>query len=170
MRCGLGGWSVFWDPTIRAGGYLARDDRGVELQSARCALVLWSRNSIKSRWVQEEAEEAKMRGILVPVLIDHILPPLGFRSVHFADLSNWDGTEETPTFLGLISDIVALIGPSPKEVEEERRRQEATDVARRAEEERQRAIASIAIVATLKRIADTAKASSNRRQSISAPT
>ncbi len=80
-----------------------------------------------------------MRGILVPVLIDHILPPLGFRSVHFADLSNWDGTEETPTFLRLISDIVALIGPSPKEVEEERRRQEATDVARRAEEERQRA-------------------------------
>jgi TPR repeat protein len=132
------GWLVFWDRTIRAGGTW-RETIGRELQSARCVVVLWSKDSIDSDWVQEEADDAKQRHILVPVLINNYLPPIGFRSVQCADLSDWDGTEETPAFHRLIADIVALIGPSPKQVEEERRRQEALEAAFRAEEERQRA-------------------------------
>jgi hypothetical protein len=133
------GWSVFWDPTIRAGSDW-RDTIEKELQGARCVLVLWSKNSVGSRYVREEAEEAINRGALVPVLIDDIFPPFGFRSVQWADFSGWDGTEETPAFHRLISDIVALIGPPPKQVEEERRRQEAVEAERIKEEATRRAI------------------------------
>ncbi len=122
------GWSVFWDRTIRAGGTW-RETIGKELQNARCVLVLWSKESTQSDWVQEEADVAKGRHVLLPVLTDHILPPIGFRSVQCADLSDWDGSVEAPTFQRLIADIVALIGPPLKQAEN------AVDGAREVDEE-----------------------------------
>ena len=50
------GWSVFWDPTIRAGSNF-RETIAVELQLACCVLVLWSKESVKSDWVLDEADE-----------------------------------------------------------------------------------------------------------------
>jgi TIR domain len=88
------GWSVFWDRTIPI-GKTWRDTIGMELNNARCVIVLWSKTSIESGWVQEEADDAKSRGVLVPVLIEKVLPPIGFRSIQAADFVNWDGTEST---------------------------------------------------------------------------
>ncbi len=136
---GTYGWSVFWDRAIRAGGTW-REIVGKELQSTRCVIVLWSNASIELDWVQEEADEAKQRHILIPVMINHNLPPIGFRSVQCADLSDWDGTQETPAFRRLIADIVALIGPPPKQLEEASRLQDAVQGTRQpiAGEERRR--------------------------------
>jgi len=111
-------WSIFWDRTIPA-GKTWRETIGKELANARCVVVLWSNASIKSDWVQEEADDAKQRGILIPVLIENVEPPIGFRSVQAAHLENWTGTESTQPFQGLIADIGALIGPPPKEVPKE---------------------------------------------------
>ena len=36
----------------------------VELTAARCAIVLWSKAAIASRWVREEAQDAVDRNIL----------------------------------------------------------------------------------------------------------
>lgn len=72
---GLGLW---WDRRIGAG---AEFDRVIEqrLASARCVLVVWSTDSIESEWVRTEAAEGLERGILVPVVLDDVQPPLAFR-------------------------------------------------------------------------------------------
>src|SRR6516165_879184 len=112
------GWSTFWDRTIPI-GKTWRETIGRELNGARCVIVLWSKTSIQSSWVQEEADDAKQRGLLVPILIENVEPPIGFRSIQAAHLENWNGTESTEAFRRLIADIAALIGPPPKEVPKE---------------------------------------------------
>jgi TIR domain len=112
------GWSIFWDRTIPV-GKTWRETIGEELREARCVIVLWSRTSVASDWVHEEADDAKRRGILVPVPIENVQPPIGFRSIQTADLVNWDATVSTQTFSILTAGIAALIRSPPKEVEGE---------------------------------------------------
>jgi hypothetical protein len=102
------GWSIFWDRRIPI-GKTWRDTIGKELSDARCVIVLWSRSSIKSDWVHEEAEDARRRGILVPVLIEDVIPPFGFRSIQTADLINWNAKEPSEALRSLIVDITGLI-------------------------------------------------------------
>jgi len=79
------GWDVWWDPEIPV-GQTYREVIRKELESANCVLVVWSNGSISSEWVIEEADVGKKRGILVPVVIDSVEPPLGFRSIQTAQL------------------------------------------------------------------------------------
>jgi hypothetical protein len=102
------GWTVFWDRTIPI-GKTWRETIGRELSEARCVIVLWSKTSIESSWVQEEADDARRRGVLVPVLIDKVVPPIGFRSVQAADLADWDTKQPTQAFGRLLADIAALV-------------------------------------------------------------
>ncbi len=111
------GWSIFWDRTIPI-GKTWRETIGRELNGARCVIVLWSKTSIESDWVQEEADHAKRRGVLVPVLIEDVQLPIGFGSIQAAHLENWDGTQPTQPFRRLIADITALIG-QPSSAKEE---------------------------------------------------
>jgi len=53
--CEAKGWSVFWDRTIPA-GKTWREIIGKALDEASCVVVAWSRTSVNSRWVQEEAD------------------------------------------------------------------------------------------------------------------
>jgi hypothetical protein len=106
------GWSVWWDRKIPAGRTFA-DVIDEALKQARCVIVLWSRESVKSEWVREEADDAKGRRKLVPVRLDNVIPPLGFRAIHAADLVGWDGSVETPGFRQLIEDLRSLLGDSP---------------------------------------------------------
>jgi tetratricopeptide (TPR) repeat protein len=82
------GWSVWWDRELVVG---PRYDEAIEqaLSEASCVLVIWSSNSIRSHWVRDEAAEGLNNGILVPVVIDEIRPPLGFRSSETASLVGW---------------------------------------------------------------------------------
>ena len=84
------GWSVWWDRQIPAGRTF--DEVITEaLDAARCVVVVWSRDSVASSWVREEADEGRKRGVLIPVLIDQISPPLGFGRIHAASMTEWDG-------------------------------------------------------------------------------
>jgi tetratricopeptide (TPR) repeat protein len=125
------GWSIFWDRTIPI-GKTWRETIGRALNDARCVIVLWSKTSIESGWVQEEADDAKRRGVLVPILIENVQPPIGFRSIQVAHLVDWDGTESTQASRRLIADIAALIGLPPKKAKEEDRRS-AAEVERKTE-------------------------------------
>jgi hypothetical protein len=80
------GKTVFWDRHIPAGKSW-RTWIGRALEGARCVVVAWTRSSVESEWVIAEAEEARRRGVLVPVLLDRVDPPLGFRQIQAADLS-----------------------------------------------------------------------------------
>jgi hypothetical protein len=109
------GWSVFWDRTIPAGRDW-RDVIGAELDQAKCIIVIWSKTSIRSRFVREEADVGHDRGILVPALIEQVPPALGFRTLQAADLIDWDGQASAPAFRRLIDDIASLIGSPQREV------------------------------------------------------
>jgi formylglycine-generating enzyme required for sulfatase activity len=103
------GWSVWWDWIIPAGKKFRRVIEE-EIHNARCVVVLWSATSVESDWVIEEASEGKARGILLPVLIEKVRPPMGFRSTHSADLVGWEGDLAAPAFERLRDDIVTLVG------------------------------------------------------------
>jgi hypothetical protein len=107
------GWSIFWDQTIPIGKTWP-ETIGRELSEARCVIVLWSKTSVESGWVREEANDAKERHILVPVLIDSIRPPVGFRGIQTADLVNWNATKPTPALDLLTANIAELIGVAPR--------------------------------------------------------
>jgi hypothetical protein len=136
------GWSVFWDFTIPVGNTW-RQVITESLDAAKCAVVVWSSTSINSDWVHEEAEEAQERRILVPIMIDKVKPPLGFRRMQAAKLMKWAGEPNHPEFEKLQKGIEAILGPSPLKIkkteqklaEEERRRKQEEERKRKVEEE-----------------------------------
>lgn len=100
--------SVWWDRTIPAGkSFRQLIESGIA--DARCVVVMWSRDSITSKWVQEEADEGLRREILVPVLLDDIAPPLGFRSIQAANLAHWHGAADDPAIRRLLDDIARVL-------------------------------------------------------------
>src|SRR5438067_1659094 len=72
------GHSVWWDRHIHGGAeYNSAIETAVEGSDA--VIVLWSEKSVRSAWVRDEAAEGRDRGCLIPVLIDAVKPPMGFR-------------------------------------------------------------------------------------------
>lgn len=111
------GWSVWWDRRIPAGKTFAQVI-AEEIAKARCVVTLWSVESVQKEWVIEEASEGKKRGILVPVLIDAVELPWGFRLVQAADLTGWTGESADASFKSLCDDISAHVAPSSKRAQE----------------------------------------------------
>jgi hypothetical protein len=109
------GWSVWWDRRIPAG----RTWRTVleeALGGSRCMMVLWSNHSVTSPWVAEEAEEARrLNKTLVPVLINAVEPPIGFRAIQAADLIRWDGSADDAAARMLVADLKSLVNPQERE-------------------------------------------------------
>ena len=103
------GWTVFWDRELLPGeGYRRAIEH--ELKQAGCVIVLWSRASVESEWVIDEAESGKQNGgRLVSVRIDDVEMPLGFRQLHAATLLDWAGDVEHGDFQLLTRRLHALI-------------------------------------------------------------
>lgn len=132
------GWSVFWDRDIPSGeswrNYLAG-----ALERARCVVVLWTDHSIQSDWVAEEADFARRRDILVPVLLDPVVPPLGFRTIQAASLQGWPEVVDAAAFAELLHVIATILAlpaspvadpsPQPRSVVAEVDRSAATSDA-----------------------------------------
>lgn len=106
-------WVVFWDRRIPT-GQTWRSYIGQALADARCVIVAWSADSIHSTWVAEEADEGKKREILVPILLDDIEPPIGFRSIQAANLTGWREDRHSPQFDQFVADIAATLKTPPK--------------------------------------------------------
>jgi len=90
------GYTVWWDALIEGGAQYATSIRQA-LETADVVIVLWSKNSVESDWVRDEAALGRDRHRLVPLTLDGTAPPLGFRQYQAIDLSHWrgrpDGTE-----------------------------------------------------------------------------
>jgi TIR domain len=102
------GLSVWWDPNLVPGKRF-RDIIARELEAADSVVVVWTAASIQSDYVQDEAEDARERGVLVPVKLEPVKPPAGFRQVQAADLSQWTGSNQHPEFRVLLSAVHTLI-------------------------------------------------------------
>lgn len=105
------GWSVWWDRRIIAGQTF---DQAIEreLESAKCVVVLWSKHSIGSEWVKNEAAAAAERNVLVPAAIDGSKLPLEFRRRQAADLIDWNGQPSHTGFQALCEGVANAIGAS----------------------------------------------------------
>jgi len=88
------GWTVWWDRRIPPGKtYEQVIDEA--LKAAKCIVVLWSDESIKSKWVRAESEVGNQRDILVPILVGNVQEiPLGVRLIQAANLTSWEGDTE----------------------------------------------------------------------------
>jgi len=107
------GWKTWWDPALVAGERYD-DVIGEELKSCRCAIVLWSKLSVKSKYVLDEASYALNENKLVPILLDKTELPFRFRSLHTLDFSAWDGTPGHANFEELHADLCSKIGKPGK--------------------------------------------------------
>ena len=101
-------WSVFWDKNIPPGKTLD-EYIGEQLDAAKCVIVLWSKTSVSSDWVKEEAQRGAARKVLVPVFIDQVAPPLGFGRIEAAELIDWDGDTSEVEFQNLLQAIALLV-------------------------------------------------------------
>jgi hypothetical protein len=119
------GWSVFWDVAGISTGSDWREVLDKEACASRSTVVVWSRASVAKPFVREEAEVARSRNVLVPVRIDAVTPPLGFRSTQYLDLFGWDGAPSAPAFQRLITDLRRLLGEPPLRVTDEEERARA---------------------------------------------
>jgi len=101
------GWSVWWDDRINVGHSFSKAI-ALELDRARCVIVLWSRHSLDSEWVHNEAAEAANRNALVPVRIEDVRPPLEFRRLQTADFLDWRNGFHSPAFDACVQSISLL--------------------------------------------------------------
>lgn len=106
------GYEVWWDHRIPP-GRTYRDVIGAALQSAKCVLVIWSKLSTKAQWVLDEADEGKKRGVLLPLMIDDVDIPYGFRQIEAARLVGWTGDARHPEWRDALEAIGHMVGRRP---------------------------------------------------------
>jgi adenylate cyclase len=102
------GWSVWWDPDIAAGQEFDRQI-ATELKAAAAIVVVWTPQSVESRWVRGEARDAADRGILVPVRFSGAELPIDVRAIHTTDLDGWGDDPKSPQVLELLRALGAMI-------------------------------------------------------------
>jgi hypothetical protein len=103
------GLQLWWDREIAYGQSFHKVIEQA-LTTARCVIVVWTHDSVQSEWVVNEASDARKRERLVPVLLDPVTPPLEFRHLQAADLSNWKGDSADPQFSRLFRGLVTILG------------------------------------------------------------
>jgi TRAP-type C4-dicarboxylate transport system permease small subunit len=104
------GWSVWWDPEIRSGeSFIVLINR--EISAASCVVVLWSKNSVTSRWVMEEAHNALTRDIICPVMVEPDSQlPVGFATIKYVPLWEWRGDAPVGGFDPLVDELERIVG------------------------------------------------------------
>ncbi|MFM1813309.1 MAG: hypothetical protein RLZ98_4 [Pseudomonadota bacterium] len=103
------GLSVWWDPEIVPGTtYDEVIDR--ELEAAKCVVVAWSESSRQSRWVREEATDALNLEKLIPVWIEQVALPRGFKLIQTENLVGWTGDRTAEGWQRVMIQANALTG------------------------------------------------------------
>ncbi len=105
QRAGL---TVWWDRGLSSGESW-REQIQTALDSAKCVIVVWTHASVgpAGDFVRDEAGQAKRRGLLVPVMLDKVSPPLGFGEIQAIDLTHWKGNARDPFFTDLCAAVIA---------------------------------------------------------------
>src|SRR5215831_14007407 len=80
------------------------------LNAAKVVIVVWSRAALSSHFVRDEASVARNANKLVPVQIENLDIPLGFRGIQTANLVGWNGELDDPEFRKLIRALTERVG------------------------------------------------------------
>jgi tetratricopeptide (TPR) repeat protein len=98
------GHFVWWDLHIKGG---AEYGKVIEqaLADADAVVVLWSTKSVDSAWVRDEAAAGRDSGRLIPVLLEPVNPPMGFRQYQNLDFTTWKGRGKPPRMAEFLASI-----------------------------------------------------------------
>jgi tetratricopeptide (TPR) repeat protein len=107
------GYRVWWDRDLATGVRYLKETEA-QLREARATVVVWSKASIDSHWVADEAALARDLGRLVPISKDGTMPPLGFGQYQATDFSRWNGGagEPLPVLLKALAERTQLAEPA----------------------------------------------------------
>lgn len=106
------GFKVWWDGMLEGGtNFLETTEEALE--SAKAVVVLWSKTSVSSHWVRDEATSGRDRNILIPLSLDGTMAPLGFRQVQLINLENWKNDQTAEPIMDMLRGITHLHGHIP---------------------------------------------------------
>ena len=126
-RLRAAGFRVWWDADI-PGGAAWRPEIIRHLDAASCVIAVWSELAVSpaGEFVVEEASRARQRGVLLPIAIDAVDPPIGFGQLQTLDLIGWTGDEHDQRFADVVRASRSIIdggpGPAPSKPPVRRRR------------------------------------------------
>lgn len=105
------GHFVWYDMHIKGGAEYGREIEAA-LDKSDAVIVLWSEQSVASAWVRDEAAAGRDKGCLIPVLLEPVNPPMGFRQYQNLDFSAWKGRGKPQRLAELLDSIDATGGPT----------------------------------------------------------
>ncbi len=105
-------FSVWWDDKISPGGRIPAVIHKA-LDEVSCVIVVWSKLSVESNWVLDEAGYGRDRNILIPVIIDDCSPPLGFQQLLAQDLRGWSGNSRDPRIRKVFAAVRETLALAP---------------------------------------------------------
>lgn len=103
------GFDIWWDALIEGGAAFAESIESA-LDSSDAVIVAWSRASVGSDWVRDEAAKGRDQRKLVPVSLDGAEPPLGFRQYQSINLAHWQGDTASAEITALARALHAATG------------------------------------------------------------
>ena len=106
------GLQVWWDTLIEGGAAFARTIEAA-LAASDAVVVLWSRNSVASDWVLDEAARGRDLKKLVPLSIDGTEPPMGFRQYQSIALTFPKGHIDPASMQAVMRAVLPLAGREP---------------------------------------------------------
>jgi TolB-like protein len=106
------GIDVWWDTLIEGGAQFAKSVEAA-LEKCDAVIVAWSRASVTSDWVLDEASQGREMRKLVPVSFDGTLPPISFRQYLSVDLLGWNGEIPAPQIDAIVRGVGAVMGRAP---------------------------------------------------------
>ena len=103
------GLQVWWDTLIEGGAAFAKTIE-TALAASDAVVVLWSRHSIASDWVLDEAAHGRDLKKLVPASLDGTEPPLGFRQYQSIPLTFTHGRLDDDARQAVLRAVLPLAG------------------------------------------------------------
>lgn len=103
------GFNTWWDGLLEGGerySHITED----ALNRAKAVVVLWSKTSVQSHWVHDEATRGRDRGTLIPLSLDGTEPPLGFGQFQVIDLSRSKMSVKDDAIQRMLRKVEALHG------------------------------------------------------------
>jgi TIR domain len=107
-------FTVWWDDKMLPGEKIPAVINEI-LDKVACVIVVWSRLSLESNWVPDEAAYGRDHETLIPVTFDGSKAPLGFQQLFVLDLAAWAGDLADVRFQKVVTRVRSLLDRPTKQ-------------------------------------------------------